>query len=319
MLDLVLSMMMLNLNQTEVTEFILLGLTDDPELQIPLFITFLAIYTITVVGNLGMILLILMDSRLHTPMYIFLGNLSLVDFCYSSTVTPKVIAGFLTGDKIMSYNACASQMFFFANFANVENYLLVSMAYDRYAAVCKPLHYATTMTKRVCASLVIGCYICGLLNASIYTMDALSLSFCESNVIHHFFCDVKPLLELACGNTELNLWLLNTVTGTIASVPFFLTFLSYFYIITYLFLKTRSCSMLHKALSTCASHFMVVVLFYAPVLFTYIRPTSGSSLDQDRIIAIMYSVVTPALNPLIYTLRNKEVRSALNRKVRRWL
>ncbi|XP_021045178.1 olfactory receptor 12D2-like [Mus pahari] len=148
---------------------------------------------------------------------------------------------------------------------------------------------------------------------------ASRLSFCGPNHVHHFFCDIKPLLDLACGNTELNLWLLNTVTGTIALTPFFLTFLSYFYIITYLFLKTHSCTMLHKALSTCASHFMVVILLYVPVLFTYIRPASGSSLDQDRIIAIMYSVVTPALNPLIYTLRNKEVRNALNRKVRRWL
>ncbi|XP_021005690.1 olfactory receptor 12D2-like [Mus caroli] len=159
----------------------------------------------------------------------------------------------------------------------------------------------------------------GFFHALLHSVMTSRLSFCGPNHVHHFFCDIKPLLDLACGNTELNLWLLNTVTGTIALTSFFLIFLSYFYIITNLLLKTRSCSMLHKALSTCASHFMVVVLFYAPVLFTYIRLASGSSLDQDTIIAIMYSVVTPALNPLIYTLRNKEVRSALNRKVRRWL
>ena len=173
-------------NRTEVTEFFLLGLTNDPDLQLPLFITFLLIYTITLVGNLGMILLIVLDSQLHTPMYFFLGNLSLVDFCYSSAVTPTVMTGLLLGRKDMSYNDCATQMFCFTAFASVENYLLASMAYDRYAAVSKPLHYSTTMTTSVCAWLVIGCYILGFLNASIYTGDAFSLSFCESNVVHHF-------------------------------------------------------------------------------------------------------------------------------------
>ena len=173
-------------NRTEVSYFFLLGLTNDPDLQLPLFITFLLIYTITLVGNLGMILLIVLDSQLHTPMYFFLGNLSLVDFCYSSAVTPTVMIGLLVGRNVMSYNDCATQMFCFTAFASVENYLLASMAYDHYAAVSKPLHYSTTMTTSVCEWLVIGCYILGFLNASIYTGDAFSLSFCESNVVHHF-------------------------------------------------------------------------------------------------------------------------------------
>jgi olfactory receptor len=191
-------------NRTEVTEFILLGLTNVPELQVPFFIVMTLIYLMSVVGNLGMILLILLDSHLHTPMYIFLGNLSLVDFGYSSAVTPTVLAGFLMENKVISYNACAVQMFFFAAFATIENFLLASMAYDRFAAVCKPLHYATTMTTGVCAWLVIGCHVCGFLNASIHTGETFSLSFCKSNVVHHFFCDVPAVMALSCSDAHGN-------------------------------------------------------------------------------------------------------------------
>ena len=173
-------------NGTEVTDFILLGLTDDPQLQVPLFVIFTFTYLLTLVGNLGMAMLILLDSRLHTPMYLFLSQLSLVDFGYSSTVTPKVMAGLLKADKVISYHACAAQMCFFIVFATVESYLLASLAYDRYAAVCKPLHYTTSMTTNRCACLVVGSYACGVLNASVNTGDTFSLSFCGSNVIHHF-------------------------------------------------------------------------------------------------------------------------------------
>ncbi|VCW78044.1 unnamed protein product, partial [Gulo gulo] len=179
-------------NNTEVTKFILLGLNNAPELQIPLFIMFTLIYLITLIGNMGMIVLILLDSHLHTPMYFFLSNLSLVDFCYSTAVTPKVMAGFLVGHKVISYNACAAQMFFFVALATVENFLLASMAYDRFAAVCKPLHYTTTMTT------AIGCYVCGFLNASVQIGDTFSLSFCMNNVIHHFFCDIPAVMVLSC-------------------------------------------------------------------------------------------------------------------------
>ena len=186
----------------KVTLFLLLGLTDDPGLQLPLFITFLLIYIITLVGNLGMILLILLDARLHTPMYIFLGNLSLVDFCYSSAVTPTVMTELLVGDKTISYNNCAAQMFFFAGFATAENYLLASMAYDRYVAVCKPLHYASTMTKSVYTWLIIGSYVISFMNASIHIADIFTLSFCKSNVIHHFFCDVPAIMALTCFDNQ---------------------------------------------------------------------------------------------------------------------
>ncbi|XP_012863252.2 olfactory receptor 5B12-like [Echinops telfairi] len=194
-------------NNSEVTEFILVGLTNNPTVQILLFLIFFLIYLISLVGNLGMVLLILLDSRLHTPMYFFLSNLSLADFGYSSAVTPKVMAGLLTGDNIISYNHCAAQFFFFAAFAIAESNLLVVMAYDRYAAVCKPLHYTTTMTTNVCAALSTGSYIIAFLDASIHTGNTFRLSFCRSNVIDHFFCDAPSLLPLSCSDryiTELS-------------------------------------------------------------------------------------------------------------------
>ncbi|CAH6779502.1 olfactory receptor 5B3 [Phodopus roborovskii] len=303
-------------NKTEVTWFILLGLTNDPHLQLPLFITFLFIYTIILVGNLGLFLLILLDSRLHTPMYTFLSNLSLVDFCYSSTVTPKVIAGLLSGDKIMSYNACASQMFFFATFANVENYLLVSMAYDRYAAVCKPLHYATTMTTGVCACLVIGCYICGLLNASIYTVNALSLFFCEVNVVHHFFCDIPAVMIVSCSDRHINDLVLVYVASFNIFFALILILISYIFIFINI-LKIHSVTGYQKALSTCASHFTAVSIFYGTVIFMYLQPSSHHSMDTDKIASVFYTMVIPMLNPLVYSLRNKEVKSAFTKIVLR--
>ncbi|XP_059104000.1 olfactory receptor 5B3-like [Peromyscus eremicus] len=303
-------------NRTEMTWFILLGLTNNPHLQLPLFFTFLLIYTITLVGNLGMFLLILLDSRLHTPMYIFLCHLSLVDFCYSSTVTPKVIAGFLTGDKIMSYNACATQMFFFATFANVEIYLLVSMAYDRYVAVCKPLHYATTMTTSLCACLIIGSYIIGFLNASIYTVNALSLSFCEFNVIHHFFCDIPAVMIVSCSDRHVNELILIYVASFNIFFALILILKSYTFIFINI-LKMHSVAGYHKALSTCASHFTAVSIFYGTVIFMYLQPSSSHSMDTDKIASVFYTMATPMLNPLVYSIRNKEVKNAFTKIVLR--
>ncbi|XP_038193751.1 olfactory receptor 5B3-like [Arvicola amphibius] len=301
-------------NRTGVTQFILMGITNDPNLQLPLFIIFLLIYTITLVGNLGMFLLILLDSRLHNPMYIFLCNLSFVDFCYSTTVTPKVIAGFLTGDKIMSYNACASQMFFFATFADLENYFLVSMAYDRYVAVCKPLHYATTMTTSVCARLVIGCYICGFLNASIYTVDALSLSFCESTVVHHFFCDVLAVMIVSCSDRHVNELVLIYLASFNIFFALILILISYIFIFINI-LKMSSVAGYRKALSTCTSHFTAVSIFYGTLIFMYLQPRSSHSMDTDKIASIFYTMFIPMLNPLVYSLRNKEVKNAFTKIV----
>ncbi|EHB12602.1 Olfactory receptor 5B3 [Heterocephalus glaber] len=299
-------------NRTEVTQFLLLGLTDDPHLQVPLFFTFLLIYTITVAGNLGMLLLILLDPRLHTPMYFFLGNLSLVDFCYSSAVTPTVWAGFNVVDELISYNACAAQMFFVTGFATMENYLLASMAYDRYAAVCKPLHYTTTITASVCAGLVLGSYACGFLSACIYTGNTFSLLFCDSNVVHHFFCDIPAVMALSCSNRHANDLILIYVATF--NIFFALVVILISYILIFLtILKLQSGTGHQKALSTCASHLTAVSIFYGTVIFMYLQPSSSHSMDTDKIASVFYTMVIPMLNPMVYSLRNKEVKSAFTK------
>ncbi|XP_047714871.1 olfactory receptor 12D2-like [Prionailurus viverrinus] len=300
------------LNQTSVTAFLLLGVTDIQALQPYLFVVFLAIYVVSVVGNGAVLLVVVSDPRLHLPMYFFLGNLSCLDICYSTVTLPKMLENFFSTHKAISFLGCISQLHFFHFLGSTEAMLLAVMAFDRFVAICRPLHYSVIMNYQLCTRMAVTVWTIGFFHALLHSMMTSRLNFCGSHQIHHFFCDVKPLLELACGNTELNQWLLNTVTGTIAMGPFFLTLLSYFSIIISLFSKTHSCSALRKALSTCASHFMVVILLYAPVIFTYISPTSGSSMDQDQVAAIMYTVVTPMLNPLIYTLRNKDVKAALS-------
>ncbi|KFO29548.1 olfactory receptor 5B2 [Fukomys damarensis] len=296
-------------NRTEVTEFLLLGLTDDPHLRLPLFITFLLIYTLTMAGNLGMILLILMDPRLHTPMYCFLGNLSLVDFCSSSVVTPRVMTGLLTGNKVISYNACAAQMFLFVALIGVENYLLASMAYDRYAAVCKPLHYTSTMTADVCAGLVMGCYAISILNACIQIGNTFSLSFCNSNLVHHFFCDIPAVMALSCSDQQVcELVLVYVVSFHILFVILVIS-TSYIFIFGTI-LRMRSAAGHRKALSTCASHFTAVSIFYGTTMFMYLQPSSSHSMDTAKIASVFYTMVIPMLNPLVYSLRNKEVKSA---------
>ncbi|XP_070633730.1 olfactory receptor 12D1-like [Bos indicus] len=305
------------LNQTSVTEFLLLGVTDIQVLQPVLFVIFLATYIVNVAGNAAILMVVISDPRLHSPMYFFLGNLSCLDICYSTVTLPKMLENFLSIHKAISFLGCISQLHFFHFLGSTEVMLLAVMGFDRFVAICKPLHYTVIMNHQVCTQMAATVWIIGFFHALLHSVMTSRLNFCGSNHIHHFFCDVKPLLELACGNTDLNEWLLHTVTETIAMGSFFLILLSYFYIIIYLFFKTHSCRMLRKALSTCASHFMLVVLLFGPVFFIYIRPASGSSMDQDRTVAIMYSVVTPVLNPLIYTLRNKEVKGALKRVIRR--
>ncbi|XP_075396796.1 olfactory receptor 12D1-like [Tenrec ecaudatus] len=303
------------LNQTSVTEFLLLGVTDIQELWPFLFVIFLTIYLINVAGNGVILIIVICDPKLHSPMYFFLGNLSCLDICYSSVTLPKMLENLLFPNKAISFVGCISQLHFFHFLGSTEAMLLAVMAFDRFVAICKPLRYTLIMNHQCCTQMAGTVWLIGFFHALMHSIMISNLTFCGSNHIHHFFCDVKPLLELACGNTELNQWLLHTVTGNLAICPFFLTLLSYFFIITSLLFKTRSCSVLHKALSTCASHFMVVALFYVPALITYALPSSASSMEQERVIAIMYTVVTPVLNPLIYTLRNKDVKRALIRAV----
>ncbi|XP_037695009.1 olfactory receptor 5B12-like [Choloepus didactylus] len=301
-------------NISEVTEFILVGLTDAKELQVPLFLIFTLIYFITLVGNLGMIVLILLDSNLHTPMYFFLSNLSLVDCVYASAITPKVMVGVFMGDKIISYSACAAQMFFFAAFATTESFLLASMAFDRHAAVCKPLHYTTTMTSMVCALLITGSYICGLLQSTIHVAFTFHLSFCHSNVVNHFFCDIPPLLALSCSDIYSNQIMLFTLAAFNVFFTLFVILNSYLFIFIAI-LRMHSIEGWKKAFSTCASHITTVFIFYGTVTFMYLQPSSSHSMDTDKIASVFYTMVIPMLNPLVYSLRNKEVRSAFMKVV----
>ncbi|XP_047548310.1 olfactory receptor 5B3-like [Lutra lutra] len=301
-------------NKIEVTQFILLGLTNDPKLQLPLFIIFTLIYLITLVGNLGITMLIVLDSHLHMPMYFFLSNLSLVDLCYSTAIIPTVMVGLLIGDQVISYNACAAQMFFFAAFATVENYLLASMAYDHYAAVCKPLHYTTTMMAGVCARLAIGCYVCGFLNASIQIGDTFSLSFCMNNVIHHFFCDIPAVIVLSCSDRHVSELALVYATTFNIIFALLVIFVSYIFIFITI-LKMHSSSGYQKAISTCASHLTAVSIFYGTVIFMYVQPSSRHSMDTDKMASVFYTMVIPMLNPVVYSMRNKEVKNAFMRTV----
>ncbi|XP_032751293.1 olfactory receptor 5B3-like [Rattus rattus] len=301
-------------NRTEVTEFILLGLTNAPELQTPLFIIFTLIYFINVTGNLGMLVLILWDSRLHTPMYIFLGHLSLVDIFYSSAVTPTVVAGLLVGNQAISYSACAAQMFLFVVFATAENFLLAAMAYDRYAAVCKPLHYTTTMTPTTCACLTTACYAGGFLNSSIHTGNTFRLYFCKSNAVHHFFCDVPAVMVLSCSDRHISEMILLYGASFVICSALLVILISYIFIFITIF-KMRSTAGYQKAMSTCVSHFTAVSIFYGTLIFMYLQPSSYHSMDTDKIVSVFYTMVIPMLNPVVYSLRNKEVKSAFKKVV----
>ncbi|XP_057634346.1 olfactory receptor 5B12-like [Chionomys nivalis] len=302
-------------NSTEVTEFILAGLTDDPELQLALFFVFLLIYLCTVLGNVGMTGLILLDSHLHTPMYLFLSHLSLVDFGYSSAVTPKVMAGLISTDKIISHNACGTQFFFFVGFITTESFLLAAMAYDRYAAVCKPLHYTTIMTTNTCTCLIISSYVCGFLNSSIHTGNIFRLSFCKSNVIDHFFCDAPPLLALSCSDTTVSEMVIFFVVGFNALFSIVVISISYLFIFISI-LRMQSSEGRQKAFSTCASHLTAVSIFYGTVIFMYLQPSSSHTMGTDKVASVFYTMVIPMLNPLVYSLRNKEVKSAFKKAVK---
>ncbi|KFO29565.1 olfactory receptor 5B17 [Fukomys damarensis] len=299
-------------NTTEVSAFILLGLTSTPELQLPLFAVFLLVYLLTLVGNLGMTLVILLDPRLHTPMYFFLSSLSLVDFGYSSTITPKVLAGLLMGDKLISHYACTAQMFFFVLFVTSENYLLASMAYDRFAAMCKPLHYPVIMTRKVCARLAFACYTSGFLTAVVSVGDTFCLPFCVTNVVHHFFCDIPAVMTLACSDKHINELILFFLSSFNIFFALLIILICYLIVLTTV-LKMQSGKGYQKALFICASHLLAVSLFYGTVIFMYQQPSSSHSMDTDKMASVFYSMVIPMLNPLVYSLRNKEVKSAFKK------
>ncbi|NXL96198.1 O12D1 protein, partial [Alectura lathami] len=307
------------LNHTEVSEFILLGLTDIQGLQHFFFVSFLLLYLASLLGNGAIVILVISEPRLHTPMYFFLGNLSCLDIFYSTVTVPKMLTGFLFGHQPISFGGCMTQLYFFHFLGSTEAVLLGAMAYDRYVAICHPLCYILVMSPRTCLLLAVASWSVGFVHALMHSIMTSQLSFCAHNHIPHFFCDIKPLSNLACSSTSLNVTLLNVVTTSVALGPFILIVLSYTYIIFFLFQKVRPQEGRWKPFSTCASHLTVVALLYIPVFFNYTPPSSGSSSKRDMQVSVMYSAITPALNPLIYTLRNQEVRSALNKMLGRKL
>ncbi|XP_061448026.1 olfactory receptor 12D1-like [Rhineura floridana] len=290
-----------------------MGLTNLWELQRALFAIFLLMYLATVVGNGAIVVVAIVEPKLHTPMYFFLGHLSCLDILCSTVTVPKMLAGFLSEMHTISFGGCMAQLQFFHFFGSSEGILLGVMAFDRYVAICNPLRYTTVMRKQVCWLLAAATWSTGFFHALMHVVATARLSFCGPNHIEHFFCDIKPLLKLACGSTHLNLMLLSTVTSCIAMGPFIITLLSYFYIITFLLFKVQSRGGRQKAFSTCGSHLMVVALLYVPVLFNYMLPSVGNASQRDMMVTLIYSVITPILNPLIYTLRNQEVKTALQK------
>ncbi|XP_033024583.1 olfactory receptor 12D2-like [Lacerta agilis] len=302
-------------NQTNVNDFILMGLTNVPGRKTFFFIIFLFVYFVCMVGNAIILFIALVEPRLHIPMYFFLGNLSCLDICYSTVTVPKMLTGFLFEYQKISFIGCMTQLHFFHFLGSSEALLLGVMAYDRYVAICNPLRYTVIMNKKTCRFLAMATWTTGFLHALMHTIMTSRVHFCGPNIVQHFFCDIKPLLRLACCSTILNLQLLNIVTGLIVVLPFLLTFLSYTYILSFLFLKVKSKESRAKAFSTCASHITVVTLFYAGAILTYVPPSSGESLKQEITVTLMYTVVTPVLNPLIYTLRNQEVKTAIKKLI----
>ncbi|XP_055971020.1 olfactory receptor 151-like [Sorex fumeus] len=296
-------------NHSTVTEFVLEGLTHRPELQLPLFFLFLGIYGVTVVGNLGMIFLIAFNSKLQSPMYFFLGNLSFLDLFYSSVVTPKLLGNFVWEKNVISYSGCMTQLFFFCGFAIGEFFMLTAMAYDRYVAICSPLLYSVTMSPKVCNMLVIGVYTMGLWVALAHTIAMTRVSFCGDNVIHHYFCDILPLLKLSCSSTLLNERLVIYVGGFNVLTSTSTIIISYVFIIANI-LRMSSTEGRSKAFGTCGSHLTAVGVFYGSVIFMYFKPSS-SNMAQEQVASVFYTTVIPMLNPLIYSLRNKDVKNVL--------
>uniref|UniRef100_A0A8C8ZET2 Olfactory receptor n=1 Tax=Prolemur simus TaxID=1328070 RepID=A0A8C8ZET2_PROSS len=299
-------------NYTSVTEFILAGLSEQPELQLPLFLLFLGIYMATVVGNLGMITLIGLSAHLHTPMYYFLSSLSFIDLCHSTVITPKMLVNFVTEKNIISYSECMAQLYFFSIFAIAECHMLAAMAYDRYVAICRPLLYNVIMSYHLCFRLTVGVYILGIIGSTIHTSFMLRLSLCKTNVINHYFCDLLPLLELSCSSTYINELLVLILSAFNILTPVLTIFASYIFIIASI-LRIRSTEGRCKAFRTCSSHISAVAVFFGSAAFMYLQPSSVSSMDQGKVSSVFYTTVVPMLNPLIYSLRNKDVKLALEK------
>ncbi|XP_043827485.1 olfactory receptor 8K3-like [Dromiciops gliroides] len=306
---------MMKLNETpeiQVTEFIFIGITDRPELQGPLFGVFFLNYIAIALGNLGLIILTSVDSHLQTPMYFFLRHLAYVDLGYSTAIGPKMLVSFIEEKNIISYKGCVIQIFTIGILITCEFFILSAMAYDRYVAICKPLLYMVIMSDRVCWVLLAISYLHSIMVSLLITINIFNLSFCESNIIRHFYCDSLPLLSIVCSDTS-ETELIIMILSAFNLISSLLIILASYMIILVTILRINSAEGRQKAFSTCASHLTVVTVFYGTLLFMYLQPQSSHSFDTDKIASVFYTLVMPMLNPLIYSLRNKEVKGALKR------
>ncbi|XP_001378341.3 olfactory receptor 13A1-like [Monodelphis domestica] len=299
-------------NQTLVAEFVLQGFSEIPQLQPFLFTAFLLLYLMALTGNLVIVMAICLDSNLHTPMYFFLANLAIIDIGCTSTVLPKLLENLVVEKKSISFNGCMTQLYFFSWFLGTELLLFTAMAYDRYVAICHPLHYSAMMNKMVCTFLVGSVWTTGTLSSSLQTGLMVRLTFCGPNQINHFLCEVPTLLLLSCTSTYLNDIMIVIADIYFGVVSFVLTMVSYGFIISNI-LKIRTTEGKKKAFSTCSSHLIVVTIYYTTITYTYMLPGSSSSMDNGKVVALLYTTVSPTLNPLIYTLRNKDFKTALKK------
>ncbi|XP_047549746.1 putative olfactory receptor 5AK3 [Lutra lutra] len=297
-------------NGTEVTEFILLGFAGQHKSWHILFIVFLVIYLATLVGNMGMILLIKIDSCLHTPMYFFLQHLAFVDLCYTSAITPKMLQNFVETEQSISFTGCMVQLLVYGAFATIDCYILAAMAVDRYVAICNPLRYPTVMSQAVCLQLLVGSYFLGFLNASVNTSFTFSLNFCKSNKVNHFFCDEPPLLALSCSSIDFNIMLLTIFVGFNLMFTVLVVLFSYIYILAAI-LKISTVAGRKQSFSTCASHLTAVTMFYGTLSYMYLHHGTKESQEQEKVASVFYGIIIPMLNPLIYSLRNQDVKETL--------
>ncbi|XP_005408262.1 PREDICTED: olfactory receptor 5L1-like [Chinchilla lanigera] len=302
-------------NCTVVTEFVLLGLSDVPELRLFLFLVFLVIYGVTVLANLGIMALIQVSSQLHTPMYFFLSHLSFVDFCYSTAIVPKMLANMLNKDKAISFLGCMVQFYLFCTWVVTEVFLLAVMSYDRFLAISGPLLYTVIMSPKLCMELVSVCYLCACVCALIHLCLTLKIPSYKSNVVNHFFCDLPPIFSLACSDVSMN-ELMAFIVPTVNEILTIMVILSSYWFILITILRMRSAEGRRKAFSTCASHLAAVAVFHGTILFLYCRPRLGNSRKADKVATVFYTVVIPMLNPLIYSLRNRDVKEALKKVAR---
>ncbi|KAG9460961.1 hypothetical protein GDO78_018588, partial [Eleutherodactylus coqui] len=300
-------------NQTMITSVFLMSLSDDQKIIYILFTIFLLIYLMTFLSNFLIILLVVTCAHLHTPMYCFLGNLAFLDMSYSSVTAPRMLFNFTTQDWSISFPECIAQMFFVIYFGVSEGFLLSSMSYDRYLAICRPLHYSQVMSWGAYIQLVSLVWSSALLVPTIYTLCLKRLIFCGPNYIHNFFCDLPHLFQISCTDTSINVLLLTVVGGVLSIIAFVATFCSYVMIISTV-LKIRSSDGKRKAFSTCTSHLTVVFIFYVSVTFTYFVPNTSNLLTLNQVVTVIYALITPLLNPLIYSLRSKDLKAAMQRQ-----